>query len=77
MEQAFAPESNGHVPGAAAMRAPAPVSVSPAHTGISRAAHSNRVPPRPASSESLYRDFLDPLDAWGRRVLAANGFGDY
>jgi len=34
-------------------------------------------PPVERQSDSLYQKFLDPIDAWGRRVLRANGFGDY
>jgi hypothetical protein len=27
--------------------------------------------------ESLFESFVDEIDIWGRRALAANGFGDY
>ena len=31
----------------------------------------------PAVGESLFENFVDEVDAWARRALAANGFGDY
>jgi len=27
--------------------------------------------------ESAYETFVDEIDTWARRALAANGFGDY
>lgn len=27
--------------------------------------------------ESLFENFVDEIDIWARRALAANGFGDY
>ena len=27
--------------------------------------------------ESLFESFVDEIDVWARRALAANGFGDY
>jgi hypothetical protein len=27
--------------------------------------------------ESLFETFVDEIDVWARRALAANGFGDY
>ena len=27
--------------------------------------------------ESLFENFVDEIDAWARRALASNGFGDY
>jgi len=27
--------------------------------------------------ESLFETFVDEIDIWARRALAANGFGDY
>ena len=27
--------------------------------------------------ESLFENFVDEIDTWSRRALAANGFGDY
>ena len=27
--------------------------------------------------ESLFENFVDEIDVWARRALAANGFGDY
>jgi len=27
--------------------------------------------------ESLFENFVDEIDTWARRALAANGFGDY
>ncbi len=32
---------------------------------------------RSAAGESLFENFVDEVDAWARRALAANGFGDY
>ena len=31
----------------------------------------------PTVGESLFENFADEIDAWARRALAANGFGDY
>ena len=28
-------------------------------------------------AESLFENFVDEIDVWARRALAANGFGDY
>jgi len=32
---------------------------------------------RPTSGESLFENFVEEIDVWARRALAANGFGDY
>jgi hypothetical protein len=34
-------------------------------------------PPVGRQGDSLYQNFLDPIDAWGRRILRADVFGDY
>ena len=34
-------------------------------------------PEGPAVGESLFVNFVDEIDTWARRALAANGFGDY
>lgn len=34
-------------------------------------------PEGPEVEESLFENFVDEIDTWARRALAANGFGDY
>lgn len=34
-------------------------------------------PEGPTVGESLFENFVDDIDTWARRALAANGFGDY
>ena len=37
----------------------------------------NEMEPARTTRDSLSENFNDELDAWARRALAANGFGDY
>ena len=32
---------------------------------------------RPEFGESLFENFVEEIDVWARRALAANGFGDF
>ncbi len=41
--------------------------------GVYTSTASDTTPAR----ESLFETFVDEIDIWARRALAANGFGDY
>ena len=43
----------------------------------SDAADTSTAPDETTVRESLFENFIDEIDVWARRVLAANGFGDY
>ena len=38
---------------------------------------TSRAPDETPVRESLFENFVDEIDVWARRALAANGFGDY
>jgi len=40
-------------------------------------ADASTVPDATPARESLFETFVDEIDIWARRALAANGFGDY
>jgi len=40
-------------------------------------ADTNAAPDTAPARESLFESFVDEIDVWARRALAANGFGDY
>jgi len=38
---------------------------------------ASTAPDATLAGESLFEIFVDEIDIWARRALAANGFGDY
>ena len=40
-------------------------------------ADASTAPDAMPARESLFETFVDEIDIWARRALAANGFGDY
>lgn len=40
-------------------------------------AEASTAPDETPVRESLFENFVDEIDVWARRALAANGFGDY
>jgi hypothetical protein len=40
-------------------------------------ADTGTAPDAMPARESLFETFVDEIDIWARRALAANGFGDY
>ena len=40
-------------------------------------ADASPAPDATPAGESLFETFVDEIDIWARRALAANGFGDY
>ena len=40
-------------------------------------ADTSTAPGATPARESLFETFVDEIDIWARRALAANGFGDY
>ncbi len=40
-------------------------------------ADTSTAPDDAPGGESLFETFVDEIDIWARRALAANGFGDY
>jgi len=40
-------------------------------------ADASTAPDATPARESLFETFVDEIDIWARRALAANGFGDY
>ena len=40
-------------------------------------ADASTAPDSKPARESLFETFVDEIDIWARRALAANGFGDY
>ena len=49
-------------------------SASAADSGV---ADASTAPVATPARESLFETFVDEIDIWARRALAANGFGDY
>ena len=49
-------------------------SASAADPGVADASTASGATP---ARESLFETFVDEIDIWARRALAANGFGDY
>ena len=49
-------------------------SASAADHGVADASTASDAKP---ARESLFETFVDEIDIWARRALAANGFGDY
>lgn len=39
--------------------------------------NADATPTDALEQESLFENFVDEIDVWARRALAANGFGDY